>query len=116
MPRYKCLIRGENFLMDTEAGPELMGFYTTRFIRGMDETHAEMRCLKKLMRIKEYRRKFIGEDRQTAKVIFKDIQMAQNQFSFSFGKGNVFFYMSDADENGEHHDCLDIELEAHKDQ
>lgn len=66
------------------------------------------------MRIKEYRRKFIGEDRQTAKVIFKDIQMAQNQFSFSFGKVSLFFKMSEADDKGDHVESLAKVSEAYQ--
>jgi len=56
----------------------------------------------------------IEDSNYEPRVFFKNIELARHQFSFKFGKGNVFFPMSAADEYGEHDEALEIELEAHK--
>lgn len=41
MPKYRVLLRGENFLIRSESEPQRLGFYCTRRVREDDEQGAE---------------------------------------------------------------------------
>ena len=101
-------------MLDREDGPTLMGFYTTRFVRASNKHEAEFKCLKKLKNKDEYGSKHTEDSDIKPRVLFVEIKKARNQFSFKAGKGNVFFQMSDANEDGDHQVALEIELEANQ--
>lgn len=41
MPHYRVLVRGRNFWLRHDTGPECVGFYTTRFVQAASEIEAE---------------------------------------------------------------------------
>lgn len=41
MDKYKVLLNGRSFWIDTEGQPKLMGFYTTRFVEAETPEKAE---------------------------------------------------------------------------
>ena len=115
--RYKCLIRGENFLLEDEnGGKKYRNFYTTRFIRATNEEIAELKCVQKLKedkQLKQFRR--LDLDRIPI-VHFEDISLSKKQWKVGFGKGCCWYLTDDADEDGQHVDSLEIEIEAHKEE
>ena len=38
---FRILLRGENFLLESEGAVKRFGFYTTRFVEAPNETEAE---------------------------------------------------------------------------
>ena len=113
--RYKCLIRGENFLLEDEDGvKKYRNFYTTRFVRSDNEDNAELKCLEKLKKaryLKQFRR--LDLDR-VPMIHFEDISLSKKQWKIGFGKGCCWYQTDDADEDGHHDDALEVEIEAHK--
>ena len=100
--------------MDRGEGEKLMGFYTTRYVRAKNPEDAESRCIRRLLKTDEYQQRRSGRKKGLAKIVFLEVGEANHQNRLAFGKGNVFFQMSDADEYGDHQVALEIELEAHQ--
>ncbi|GLQ21813.1 hypothetical protein ACFFUB_05450 [Algimonas porphyrae] len=98
MPIYRCLIEGENFLLDFGDGPERMGFVTTRWIRAASPDDAERQCLAKLKAQGELGTKHPDDTTGLAKVYFREIvELPKRRFA-RFGKGFGFFPMGEADD------------------
>ena len=45
MKLFRCFIRGENFPLDFDGKDDLLGFYTTRFVRAETPDQAELLAL-----------------------------------------------------------------------
>jgi hypothetical protein len=48
MKKFRVLVRGENFLLESEGAVKRFGFYTTRFVEAADEREAEQRAVESL--------------------------------------------------------------------
>ena len=48
MKLFRCFIRGENFQLQLEGQPELLGFHTARFVRAETPEQAELIALEML--------------------------------------------------------------------
>ena len=100
--------------MDRGDGEEYMGFYTTRYVRAKAPGEAKAKCIRRLLRTDEYQQRRSNGKKGLAKIMFLQVGPAHRQNRLAFGKGNVFFQISDTDEYGDHQVALEIELEAHQ--
>ena len=48
MKKFRVLVRGENFLLESEGAVKRFGFYTTRFVEALDKDEAERRAVESL--------------------------------------------------------------------
>lgn len=109
MPRYRCLIRGDNFVTkdaDTKISRD-MGFFTTRWVWAKDHHEAETKALAKLKKdtfLKDSAKKGISD------VTFEEIEISKiplwgifstraHNNPFKFGKGCVWYEMEEEDKN-----------------
>jgi hypothetical protein len=115
MPRYKCLIRGSNFIVrdEDEFVDKSYGFYTTRFVWAKDEEVAETKCLEKLKSDK-WLSSLKSDDTNPAMVHFESIEKVKLKYPhLGFGKGFCLFEMAHADEFDGHENAREVEIEAH---
>jgi hypothetical protein len=101
LPWYRCLVRGENFLLkDADTGAlERYGFYTTRFVVANSPREAEMKTLALMRRERTFQPPAGCEKPKDAKVFFEEIQPVRQLLPrLSRGKGATWYLMDDKEE------------------
>ena len=113
MPWFRCLARGENFLLQEDGVLKLFGFYTTRWVEAANAKEAEFAALAILKADERFEDMPRDQRNKEAKVFFEEIAQCNLKPKFT-GGGFTFFEMSNADESGHHAEALDIETTASK--
>ena len=98
MKKYKVLVRGENFLINLEGKDQKLSFYTTAFVEGQDEEHAEQRAMALLRNDKEFRRSVLNGQSDAPMMFvdeidelesFEGLNLPRTGFSFFPEEGNA---------------------------
>ena len=45
MRKFRVFIEGKNFIINSETGPERLGFFATRYVEARDDREAEVKAL-----------------------------------------------------------------------
>lgn len=97
MAWFYCLVEGENFLLDGDDGPRLMGFYASRYASAKTAEEAELIMLADLKTEYENLRPSDKRTEKPAKVFFKDIEELSEEPKHISNKGAVWYPMDDKD-------------------
>ncbi len=115
MPWFRCLARGENFLLKEDGVLKLFGFYTTRWVEAANAEEAEFSALATLKADEFFEDMPKDQRNKEARVYFEEIEQCTKEPKKA-GKGFIFFEMSDADDKGGNAHALDIEVTASKEK
>lgn len=92
MPWFRCLVRGENFLLTLSSGrPEYRGFYTTRWVNAEDKAAAEAACVQ-LIKSDPY----LAQERRSRTIpmlYVEEIELLDSEPAKQPGKGYTFYDM-----------------------
>ena len=58
---FRILLRGENFLLESEGAVKCFGFYTTRFVEAPNETEAERLAVESLRQDERLRGRVLND-------------------------------------------------------
>lgn len=94
---FQCLIRGENFLLDTEDEPQLKGFYAARYAQANTAEEAELIMLENLKAEYEIIRPQKPQTDKPAKVYFEELEELSEEPKHIPNKGAVWFPMDGKD-------------------
>ena len=107
MPFYRCLIRGENFAWKTDAGWELMGFYTTRWVQALHPAAAEQRVVARLREEPKFQRPDGYAGGPPAKVFVEEVAKVK-ALPRGRGSGAAWFAMDEQISSAVHARRLEI--------
>ena len=97
MTWFQSFVRGENFLLDTEDGPQLMGFYAARYTQAETVDEAELTILKNLRAEYEILRPQKPQTDKPAKVYFEEFEELSEEPKHIANKGVVWYPMDGED-------------------
>ena len=92
MPKFRCVVKGENFpgSLIGEHGRRV-GFYTTRWVEAPDANEAEMRVLAMLRDDETFARTAASERSPDATVFFESIDEMEEDAPVGVNRGFSFF-------------------------
>ena len=61
MKKFRVFIRGENFFMKADGVVKRMGFYTTRYVEGVERDDAERRAIDSLRQLNRLRESLLND-------------------------------------------------------
>lgn len=93
MPVFRCFIRGENFPGSLAGVPELIGFYTTRYVEAPSPSEAELIALDLLRAEPEFELVRPEDRMEDTQVYFEQVEEVPTELGRSPGKGFTFFPM-----------------------
>ena len=93
MAWFYCLVEGENFLLDTEDGPQLQGFYAARYAEAETVDEAELIMLENLKAEYEILRPQKPRADKPAKVYFGEFEELSEEPKHIANKGAVWYPM-----------------------
>ena len=96
MPRYRVLLRGENFPLELESEEKLYGFYTTRWVWAADEYAAEQKAVERVKQDQHLVSQIVHNETEPM-IYLEDIDV-DTWFSFKKGKGYSFYPMDEGEE------------------
>jgi hypothetical protein len=70
---YRVLLRGENFLINTDEKATLFGFYTTRFVKANDPEEAELLAVDLIRQDDSLRKTVLNEQSDPPMIFAKEI-------------------------------------------
>jgi len=97
MPVFAVMLRGEDFLIRFESGPERMGFFTTRFVHARNEEEAETRAVQMVRQTKSLRTN-IRTASLTPMIYLESIERRPWRRRFKTQPGFAFWNMDQEDE------------------
>lgn len=103
MPKFRALLRGEDFPIVTERGVEIWGFYTTRTVRAKDEDEAELAAVA-LIKSDGSLLEMIDRSAESEPMIYLEALSKARWWNRLGGAGYTFYPMEESDEDGDYDD------------
>jgi hypothetical protein len=93
MSVFAVLLRGENFVLDSNGKPTRYGFYTTRFVRAKTPDIAEMKSVELIRNDKLLKKSLSRKDSETPMIYAESVERRPWWHIFKHNRGYTFWDM-----------------------